>query len=127
MRKYMRNYLVKYRKTHPYKYDALKAKEYRRVHPPKKRGKGYMKKYSIKYLKNGKALKWVKKWSDKNKEKLKAHKSVARAIKKGKLIRKFCRICNSKKSEAHHPDYTKVLKVIWLCRQHHKELHKKLK
>jgi len=30
--------------------------------------------------------------------------------------------CTSK-AERHHPDYSKPLEVIWLCRRHHKRLH----
>lgn len=47
------------------------------------------------------------------------------AEKIGKLVKKPCVVCNSPKSEKHHEDYTKPLEVIWLCRTHHFELHRK--
>jgi hypothetical protein len=46
-------------------------------------------------------------------------------IKRGKIVRKPCEVCGELKSEPHHADYDKPLEVIWLCRKHHLELHKK--
>lgn len=37
-----------------------------------------------------------------------------------------CRVCNSNKTERHHPDYSKPLEVIFLCHEHHIQLHVKL-
>lgn len=34
-------------------------------------------------------------------------------------------VVQSKKSEAHHPDYSKPLEVVWYCRVHHFEAHKR--
>lgn len=39
----------------------------------------------------------------------------------GTLIQKPCMVCGNKKSEAHHEDYTKPLKIKWLCKKHHVE------
>ncbi len=68
--------------------------------------------------------------SDKRKKDYKEnyHKSVARqtvrsAIKKGTLVRRTCEKCPSLDSEAHHPDYTKPLEVVWLCGVCHHRLH----
>jgi len=44
-------------------------------------------------------------------------------LKRGKLTRKNCEVCDSKESEIHHPDYDKPLEVVWLCRKHHLETH----
>jgi hypothetical protein len=44
--------------------------------------------------------------------------------KRGKLIQEPCADCGSQKSEMHHPDYTKPLLVIWLCRVCHLKCHK---
>lgn len=30
-------------------------------------------------------------------------------------------------SSGHHPDYNQPMKVVWLCRLHHKEAHKLMK
>lgn len=68
-----------------------------------------------------------KKYKEKNKEKYIATSRLRYAVTSGKIKKKNCEICGSSKSEAHHPDYSKPLKVIWLCDFHHKEEHKRLK
>lgn len=45
-------------------------------------------------------------------------------IKRGKIIKLPCEVCNNINSEAHHNDYDKPLEVKWLCRKHHIEYHK---
>jgi hypothetical protein len=48
------------------------------------------------------------------------------ALSRGEVIKpEHCEKCDSTNIEAHHPDYDKPLEVIWLCRQHHVEEHKK--
>ena len=47
--------------------------------------------------------------------------------RRGVLIPEACERCGELKVEKHHPDYTKPLKVEWLCRPCHLELHAKLK
>ena len=59
------------------------------------------------------------------------HKHIARwaahhAVASGKLVRVPCK-CGEPKSEAHHPDYSKPLEVLWLCRPCHNEEHKAIK
>ena len=55
----------------------------------------------------------------------KAHAAVARALRKGKLIRpSICERCRLEcKPQAHHPDHSKWLEVIWLCRACHLAEH----
>lgn len=57
--------------------------------------------------------------------KMKTRRITRDAIKKGILIKQPCKVCGIEKVEAHHEDYGKPLEVIWLCRDHHHELHKK--
>jgi len=52
-----------------------------------------------------------------------AELQVQRAVKKGFLKKQPCEICGNIKSEGHHPDYSKPLEVIWLCSEHHNEVH----
>ena len=56
-----------------------------------------------------------------------ARLKVSWALKSGKLKKpKICPCCKKhKKVEAHHNDYSKPLKVKWLCRQCHADKHKK--
>lgn len=56
---------------------------------------------------------------------IRARRLVKRAIKSGALIKKPCVRCGNKKVEAHHTDYSKPLDVVWLCRPHHLEEHRR--
>jgi hypothetical protein len=44
-------------------------------------------------------------------------------FRRGKLAAEPCK-CGSYDVEMHHPDYSKPLLVIWLCRPCHLALHK---
>jgi hypothetical protein len=65
----------------------------------------------------------VKKYIKKNPDRIKAHTILNCAIKKGKINRQPCFICNKEKTDGHHIDYSKPLEVVWLCHSHHKKLH----
>jgi Helix-turn-helix domain len=56
-----------------------------------------------------------------------AHAITAHAIRTGYLIREPCTLCGEPNSEAHHPDYSEPLRVIWLCGRHHKLHHHRLR
>jgi predicted ABC-class ATPase len=53
-------------------------------------------------------------------EKYKARQIAGNAVRNGRLIKKPCSVkgCNNK-SQMHHDDYSKPLKITWLCRKHH--------
>jgi len=54
-----------------------------------------------------------------------ARKAAANAVRDGRLTRQPCEVCGRTETvEAHHDDYTKPLDVRWLCRPHHRELHR---
>lgn len=46
------------------------------------------------------------------------------AVSSGKVVKLACERCGDIKTQGHHPDYSKPLKVIWLCRKHHGEIHR---
>jgi len=55
-----------------------------------------------------------------------AYAAVAYAIRSGRLTKLPCYNCGSKRSQAHHPDYSKPLDVVWLCRTCHLAAHGKV-
>jgi hypothetical protein len=60
-----------------------------------------------------------------NPEKVRAHNAVRHAVKMGRLQRTGCAVCGAGNAHAHHHDYTKPLDVIWLCKTHHADEHRK--
>lgn len=44
--------------------------------------------------------------------------------RRGYLKPRPCAECRSQRAEMHHPDYSKPLMVVWLCRPCHLALHK---
>lgn len=55
-----------------------------------------------------------------------ATSAVARALRSGELVKwPVCAVpdCECTSVQAHHPDYSRPLDVIWLCAPHHKHLH----
>jgi hypothetical protein len=54
-----------------------------------------------------------------------AQHSLQKALKSGKVVRPdTCELCGGIcKAEGHHPDYSKRLDVMWLCRACHVYVH----
>jgi hypothetical protein len=65
-------------------------------------------------------------WFQKNKHRESVKNATRYAIKTGKLVRQPCVVCGEVQVEAHHPDYSKPLEVVWLCRTHHLAAHGKV-
>lgn len=66
-----------------------------------------------------------KNWARKNRHKINAELKLNRAVRSGKITKSPCTVCGDPKSEGHHPNYEKPLEVIWLCRKHHMEQHRR--
>jgi hypothetical protein len=60
---------------------------------------------------------------------LRANNLLHYYLKTGKIKRLPCEIagCKEVKTHGHHPDYNYPLEVIWLCKDHHNELHRYIK
>lgn len=67
----------------------------------------------------------LKKHAEKYPERAKARIATGNAIRDGRLIPwPVCAIPEcSNKPEAHHPDYSRALDVVWLCTKHHTDAH----
>jgi hypothetical protein len=63
-----------------------------------------------------------KKSALKHPEREKAKVMTGNAIRDGRLLKHPCWICGEK-AEAHHPDYSRPLDVVWLCTRHHRQAH----
>ena len=59
--------------------------------------------------------------------KVEAHSLVSRALRLGFMTRGACTRCGDPKTEGHHADYSQPYAVEWLCRKHHRALHKELR
>lgn len=62
------------------------------------------------------------KWREQNSVRRAAHVILGNALKYKTITRQPCWVCG-KKAEAHHPDYSRPLDVVWLCKKHHQEVH----
>lgn len=75
-----------------------------------------------------KYVEYSHKWQKNNPEKNRAHKAIYRAINRGDLKRKPCEQClkdgiENMNVQGHHEDYSKPLEIVWLCSQHHRDVH----
>ena len=61
-------------------------------------------------------------WASNHPERFNAKRLVENAVKAGRIVKLPCMVCGGV-AEAHHPDYSAPLDVVWLCRFHHKQAH----
>ena len=57
-------------------------------------------------------------------KKANARSYVNTYVRRKKVERKPCEVCQNEKAEKHHEDYDKPLDVKWLCRSCHLTHHK---
>ncbi len=64
-------------------------------------------------------------WKKQNPERRAAQIALGNAVKTGRITPwPVCALPEcSDKPEAHHPDYSRPLDVVWLCAAHHKQAH----
>ena len=71
------------------------------------------------------AARVINDWIQRNPDRRKAQLQLGYAVKSGRITPwAACALpeCNDK-PEAHHPDYSRPLSVVWLCPAHHKQAH----
>lgn len=78
------------------------------------------------FQKTEKGRAWFRKYA-KNNPKHRARTTLNMAIKRGKITRMPCLVCGKLPSEAHHKDYSKPLEIVWLCKNHHTQIHNRKK
>lgn len=69
-------------------------------------------------------------WRKANPERRAAQHALNSAVRSGKVVPwPVCAMyyCDVTKVEAHHPDYSRPLDVVWLCSPHHKQAHAETK
>jgi hypothetical protein len=69
-------------------------------------------------------LERLRKYRAENRPKTRAQWLLGAAVKCGRVVRKPCEVCGNPKSHGHHDDYSKPLKVRWLCARHHNQHHR---
>ncbi len=72
-----------------------------------------------------KQLAYHKKMRVQRREVYKARHDLYHAVEGGRIEKLPCEVCGEKNVEGHHEDYSKPLEVKWLCRGHHRKLHRK--
>ena len=63
-------------------------------------------------------------WRERNIVKRAAHILLGNALRDGKIEKGPCEVCGDRDVHGHHDDYTKPMKVRWLCPTHHRQHHK---
>jgi len=109
------------RKRNEAHYKAYDAKRY--AEQPKR--KKHAAECSRRARNDGRHTEYTREWRERNPEKYKAHMALNNALARGKLSRGTeCDTCGDPgKLHAHHHDYSKPLKVVWLCPKCHKAEH----
>ena len=100
------------------------CKECRKKYERSDAGKEVRRRYAQTGAGKESGRKAVAKYQKTNPEKAKAYDAVSYALRTGRLFKKPCP-CGETKVEGHHPDYSKPLEVIWLCKKCHIHEHKK--
>lgn len=67
------------------------------------------------------------KWNAAHPKEMWAHQALRSAIGRGLIERQPCEVCGEAKTDAHHDDYDRPLLIRWLCRLHHRAVHRELK
>lgn len=103
--------------------EERKAKQRAYYHANKDKYKAYQQTEKGRLVEKLKeANRWQKR---KHTAKYKCRRALREAINAGKITRGTCHC--GEIGDAHHDDYDKPFEVVWLCKKHHREEHKKNK
>jgi len=53
----------------------------------------------------------------------KARQMINNGVANGTIAKESCFLCGEIRTDAHHLNYDYPLKVVWLCKKHHGEVH----
>ncbi len=67
-----------------------------------------------------------RRWEKNHPDRKKAQQILRKAVNNGFIKKQPCWVCGEN-AEAHHPDYSSPLDVVWLCSPHHKQTHALIK
>ena len=84
------------------KYNSRKREQWRKGGTYRKKNGDLYRRFSEKYLIRAKS-----RW----------------AVQAGRIKKEPCKICGNKMVQGHHENYLEPLKIIWLCKEHHQQLH----
>lgn len=72
-----------------------------------------------------KPLSRQQKWQLDNPKAVWAHSCLRSAIRRGLITPEPCAECGAEPADGHHDNYDEPMNVRWLCRRHHRAVHKK--
>ena len=64
-------------------------------------------------------------WAREHPKEVWAHSALRSALRRGLIQRGPCEECGAERTDGHHDDYDKPMEVRWLCRRHHRAVHRK--
>jgi len=66
---------------------------------------------------------WQRQYRIRNRDRIRSRRAVHIALRAGTLVKSPCQLCGDPIVEAHHDDYSRPLRVRWLCKKHHERVH----
>lgn len=116
-------YRREYRATHKAERQAWEA-----AHPEyvAKKALRNLERSKLRYWKNRAPIERTRMSEEEARRRKNVRRYTRRKVAQGKIQVLPCLICGEK-AEAHHPDYSQPLDVVWLCRKHHLETHAMVK
>lgn len=72
-----------------------------------------------------KPLSRQQKWQLENPKAVWAHSCLRSAIRRGLITPEPCAECGALPTDGHHDNYDEPMNVRWLCRKHHRAVHRR--